>query len=123
MEFVLSFSNSYEDNRASRNYSVSVLHLRQPMYISPRGVLIRNGATAVVNGAITLMLLLIAPLGLAAVIINTFAVTVSTFAVCMAADFVVAWLIRPSSPDSLSGGHRFGINKRTREEIDRRQRW
>ena len=93
------------------------------MYISPRGVLIRNVATAVANGAITLMLMLIALLGLAAVIVNTLAVTVSTFVICMAADFVVAWLIRPSSRDSLSGGHRLEISKRNAEEIDRRQNW
>lgn len=42
------------------------------MYISTRAAVVRNLATAITNGAITLTLLLIAPLGLAAVIGNTF---------------------------------------------------
>jgi hypothetical protein len=67
------------------------------MYISQRGLIIRNGGAAVVNGAITLVLLLIAPLGLAAVITNTFLVTVSTFFVCTAADKVTVWLLPASS--------------------------
>ncbi|MGF1588855.1 MAG: CRISPR-associated protein Csx18 [Pleurocapsa sp.] len=62
------------------------------MYLSTRGAIIRNLATAVVNGAITLVLLLIAPLGLAAVIGNTFLVTVASFFVGTFADMVVDWL-------------------------------
>lgn len=42
------------------------------------------------------MSILIAPLGLAAVITNTFLVTLSTFFVCTFADQVVIWLL-PSS--------------------------
>lgn len=70
--------------------------LRKIMYISSKARLVRNTATAIVNGAITLILLLIAPLGLAAVITNTFLVTLSTFFVCTFADQVVIWLL-PSS--------------------------
>ncbi len=62
------------------------------MYLSQRSAFVRNVAVATVNGTITLVILLIAPLGLAGVIANTFLVTVSTFIVSCLADFVVAWL-------------------------------
>lgn len=57
-----------------------------------RGALVRNCVVAGVNGAITLTLLLIAPLGLAAVITNTALITASTLVVGIAADGVVRWL-------------------------------
>lgn len=62
------------------------------MYLSTRAAVVRNLSTAIVNGAITLVLLLIAPLGLAAVIGNTFMVTVASFFVGTFADLVVDWL-------------------------------
>ncbi len=49
------------------------------MYISSRGMVIRNFTIAVVNGSLTLIILLIAPVGLATVISNTFLVTVGSF--------------------------------------------
>jgi len=66
------------------------------MYISMRGAFVRNMAAATVNGAITLVILLIAPLGLAAVIINTILVTITTFSVSTAGDLVVMWLLKAS---------------------------
>ncbi|MGF1540622.1 MAG: CRISPR-associated protein Csx18 [Pleurocapsa sp.] len=63
------------------------------MYLSTRATVVRNLATAIVNGTITLVLLLIAPLGLAAVIGNTFLVTVASFFVGTFADAVVSWLL------------------------------
>ncbi|MEA5421100.1 CRISPR-associated protein Csx18 [Spirulina sp. CCNP1310] len=68
------------------------------MTLSTRGALVRNGVVAGVNGAITLTLLLIAPLGLAAVITNTALITASTFVVGIAADGVVRWLSPLSRP-------------------------
>lgn len=62
------------------------------MYLSTRAAVVRNLATAVVNGAITLVLLLIAPLGLAAVIGNTFLITIASFFVGTFADLVVNWV-------------------------------
>ncbi|BAZ46096.1 hypothetical protein NIES4102_31240 [Chondrocystis sp. NIES-4102] len=62
------------------------------MYLSTRGASVRNLATAIINGAITLILLLIAPLGLATVISNTFLVTVASFFVGTFADMIVNWL-------------------------------
>lgn len=57
-----------------------------------KGSLVKNIASAFINGLITLCLLLIAPLGLAGVIFNTIAVTISTFLVTMTFDFIALWL-------------------------------
>ncbi len=62
------------------------------MYLTRRGALVRNLAVAIVNGAITLIILLIAPLGLAAVIINTALVTIATFITAIASDQVILFL-------------------------------
>ncbi|WP_036480154.1 CRISPR-associated protein Csx18 [Myxosarcina sp. GI1] len=76
------------------------------MYISTRAAVVRNLATAITNGAITLTLLLIAPLGLAAVVGNTFFVTVASFFVGVFADMVVSWLsISPSRQNRFSAPH------------------
>lgn len=72
------------------------------MYLTKRAACVRNVAVAAVNGAITLALLLIAPLGLAAVIVNTFLITVSTFFVGLVGDWVVSWLLASSYRDRLS---------------------
>ncbi|MBN3944627.1 MAG: CRISPR-associated protein Csx18 [Nostoc sp.] len=62
------------------------------MYISSRAALIRNLGIALLNGAITLIILLIAPLGLAAVIINTILIAVASFVNATAGDAVVNFL-------------------------------
>jgi len=62
------------------------------MYITSRASTIRNFSLAVVNGTITLIILLIAPLGLSAVIFNTFLVTVATFFASLVADQIVRYL-------------------------------
>ncbi|PSB22933.1 hypothetical protein C7B61_01220 [filamentous cyanobacterium CCP1] len=58
---------------------------------------VRNAAVALVNGAITLVILLIAPLGLAAVIMNTLLITVATYFTGTIADRVVGFL-QPRNP-------------------------
>jgi hypothetical protein len=68
------------------------------MYISKKAAFVRNVALAGVNGTITLIVLLIAPLGLFAVITNTLLVTASTFLVSTAMDFVAKWLLPPTHP-------------------------
>lgn len=77
------------------------------MYITSRASTIRNFSLATVNGTITLIILLIAPLGLAAVISNTFLVTVATFFASTIADQIVRYL-QPSRaqeiPISLDSG-------------------
>lgn len=66
------------------------------MHIYNRRIVIRNFAIAIVNGVITLIILLIAPLGLAAVISNTFLVTVASFFTATFADKIVQFL-QPSA--------------------------
>lgn len=62
------------------------------MYISHRAALVRNLAVSLLNGGITLIILLIAPLGLAAVIINTLLVTLASFINTTAGDTIVRFL-------------------------------
>ena len=66
------------------------------MYITSRASTIRNFSLAAVNGTITLIILLVAPLGLATVISNTFLVTVATFFASTVADQIVRYLLQPS---------------------------
>lgn len=72
------------------------------MYISTRSQLLRNALVAVSTGGITLIILLIAPLGLAAVIINTLLVTLVTYVVSSVADRVIVWLLPPTSAELFS---------------------
>jgi hypothetical protein len=94
------------------------------MYSVRRVRFIRNVAAATVNGVITLIILLIAPLGLVAVIINTLLVSASTFIVCSFGDGVIAWLFSGESLEELN--HRDdGISRQlwqSRREIERRRR-
>jgi hypothetical protein len=94
----------------------------QAMYLSSRAIFIRNVVVSGVNGFITLVLLLIAPLGLAAVITNTVLIAASTFATCSLGDWVVGWLLRSGSADYLSGGTQQQEMRRydRSSEIDRR---
>jgi len=62
------------------------------MYITPRAALVRNLAVAVLNGSITLIILLIAPLGLASVIANTLLVTVASYVNATAGDRIIRYL-------------------------------
>jgi hypothetical protein len=70
------------------------------MYITFRASVVRNFSLAAVNGCITLIILLIAPLGLAAVIANTFLVTAATFFTATAADQIIRYL-QPSIARSI----------------------
>lgn len=80
------------------------------MYLTKRGIFVRNGATAIANGGITLVILLIAPLGLAAVIMNTILVAASTFIVCGVMDTIAIWLLQGSNsnPPHMTAAQRRG---------------
>lgn len=80
------------------------------MFISRKAAFVRNFAAAAVNGSITLILLLIAPLGLAAVIFNTILVTLSTFFVCAGGDVIASWLITGYAPEGFGEGRYRRIN-------------
>jgi hypothetical protein len=74
------------------------------MYISRRSATVRNVSISTVNGGITLVILLIAPLGLVAVIINTVLVAVSTYIVSSVADRVILWLEPEQKAELISSG-------------------
>jgi hypothetical protein len=84
------------------------------MYISPRTALTRNTLVSIGTGTITLVILLIAPLGLAAVIINTLLVTFATFTVSTVADRVLLWL-EPGQKAEVLGNSRDGRLGRRRD--------
>ena len=62
------------------------------MTITWRIALVRNILVSGTNGAITLVILLIAPLGLAAVMINTALVVLATFTATQTADQMIRFL-------------------------------
>ncbi|WP_228024218.1 CRISPR-associated protein Csx18 [Synechocystis salina] len=72
------------------------------MYSPSRLLFARNLVLAIANGLITLVILLIAPLGLAAVIINTLLVACSTFFLSIFGDAAVRWLLQGTNPHGLS---------------------
>lgn len=68
------------------------------MYISHRAALVRNFSVSLFNGIITLVILLIAPLGIVAVIINILLTTIVTYIVTTVRDRVVTFLQRNDQP-------------------------
>jgi hypothetical protein len=74
------------------------------MHLSTRSIQVRNLSVAGVNGVVTLIILLIAPLGLAAVIINTVLVTIATYLTATGADWVVRYLQPQSTRAEMMGG-------------------
>ncbi|MEQ8956970.1 MAG: CRISPR-associated protein Csx18 [Coleofasciculus sp. C2-GNP5-27] len=74
------------------------------MYISHRAIRVRNSLVALLNGSITLIILLIAPLGLAAVMINTVLVAMATYGVSAISDRVILWLHPVADAEFLSPG-------------------
>ena len=80
------------------------------MYLTKRSALVRNTGVAIVNASFTLIILLIAPLGIVAVWINTALVAIASFVTATAADRVVVFLnhdpqrvqVMPESPSSRS---------------------
>ena len=66
------------------------------MYLSFRAAFIRNISVSLLNGAITLIILLIAPMGLAGVIMNTALVTIASFANATLCDRIVHFLQPPT---------------------------
>ena len=90
------------------------------MYLSSRSIQVRNLALAIVNGIVTLIILLIAPLGLAAVIINTGLVALATYLTAIAADKVIRYLqLNQVHTESMgSGAATNKMRQRQRSESD-----
>ena len=89
------------------------------MHISTRTAGFRNLALSVINGAITLIVLLIVPLGLAAVIINTLLIAAATFVAGEIADSVIRYLQPSSAEEAFRNSQE--IQSRDRRQIDRRR--
>lgn len=70
------------------------------MSITWKMALVRNILVSGTNGAITLIILLIAPLGLTAVLINTILVMLATFTTAQTADRVIRFLQSDRLSDS-----------------------
>lgn len=68
------------------------------MFLSPRVAFVRNLAVALFNGAIALVILLIAPMGLAGVITNTVMIAIASFFNATACDRVVLFLQSGQDP-------------------------
>jgi hypoxanthine-guanine phosphoribosyltransferase len=62
------------------------------MFISHQTAKKRNLAIALMNGSITLIILLIAPLGLLAVIVNTILITLASYGTGVMSDRVIYYL-------------------------------
>lgn len=95
------------------------------MFISQKSAFIKNITMAISNSIITLILLLIAPLGLAGVITNTIAVGFSTLMVATFFDIVVLWLLEgKNNRGNLSGVYREqpfnSIKSQESQQIQRR---
>lgn len=93
-----------------------ILHIRQ--------LQVRNLVLAVVNGGITLIVLLIAPLGLAAVITNTLLVTGATWLTATVMDGVCFWLMPRSLPTALGQQEPLSAGlERLSESLSQRDPW
>jgi hypothetical protein len=92
------------------------------MYISRRASRLRNLLVSVSTGSITLIILLIAPLGLVAVIINTALVTFTTYIVSGVADRVIAWLEPAANADLISDSQKQNLSRQRRQSVFERWR-
>lgn len=91
------------------------------MYISPRATLVRNVSVSLINGTVTLIILLIAPLGLMAVIINTVLVALATYIVSVGADRVTAYLQRDEQAELLARDRRSQMRLANSAKVTRRR--
>jgi hypothetical protein len=73
------------------------------MIITRKTALVRNLFVSGTNGILTCIILLIAPLGLVAVMVNTLLVMIATFATAQAADRVIRFLQNGDSARNANG--------------------
>lgn len=91
------------------------------MYFSNQSMQVRNVSLAVINGSITLIILLIAPLGIVAVWINVALVAAATYATAIAADRVMLYLQGSTqSPGLRAQQGRSPIQRVSDIDLDRR---
>jgi len=70
-------------------------------FLTAKMARVRNLSVAVANGVISLTILLIAPMGLFAVIVNTLLIVAATYGSLTASDRVIAYLQRDERRDGL----------------------
>lgn len=91
------------------------------MYISPRAILVRNVSVSLINATVTLIILLIAPLGLMAVIINTVLIALATYIVSVGADRVTVYLQREEQAELLAKDRRSQMRVANSSKVARRR--
>lgn len=92
------------------------------MYISSRVALVRNLSVSLFSGIVTLVILLIAPLGIVAVVINTLLITITTFIVGTVGDRVVTFLQnKDQQVELLSNQKRIQIYSSNPSKLNRRR--
>ncbi len=70
-------------------------------FLTAKMARVRNLSVAVANGAISLVILLIAPMGLFSVIVNTLLIVAATYGTLTASDRILVYLLRDELRDSL----------------------
>ena len=70
-------------------------------FLTSKMARVRNISVSVANGAISLVILLIAPMGLFAVIVNTLSIVAATYGTLTASDRILVYLLRDERRDSL----------------------
>ncbi|WP_286392370.1 CRISPR-associated protein Csx18 [Pseudanabaena mucicola] len=70
-------------------------------FLTAKVARVRNLSVSVANGAISLVILLIAPMGLFAVIVNTLLIVVATYGTLTVSDRILVYLLQDDRRDSL----------------------
>lgn len=84
-------------------------------FLTDKVARVRNISVSVANGIISLTILLIAPMGLFAVIVNTLLIVAATYGSLTASDRILVYLLRDERRDSLGAA-------RDSDELRRRNR-
>ena len=70
-------------------------------FLTDKVARVRNISVSAANGIISLSILLIAPMGLLAVIVNTLLIVAATYGCLTASDRILVYLLRDERRDSL----------------------
>jgi hypothetical protein len=84
-------------------------------FLTDKVARVRNISVSAANGIISLTILLIAPMGLFAVIVNTLLIVAATYGCLTASDHILVYLLRDEGRDNLGAA-------RDSDELRRRNR-
>jgi len=87
-------------------------------YVTQRTANVRNLSVSAVNGLVSLIILLIAPLGLLAVIVNTALVMASTYGLLTGSDRLIVYLQRDQRVEVLSRTKNISVES-SRSDLDK----